>query len=173
MKNRRSYIKTSRQEASYGQRYPCPALYSFWVEVGLQRGSGPDRGRSPVEWGDFPFVRPSVRPSLHPSVRPSIHPSVPPLEGPRASQAGLRARQAGLRASQPGLSALLPSLRASQPASIRRTHKRKDRKKISPFYRTSFPIGAAAQNVYYRFLKNLNRCPIKPPKSFFSQQDLF
>ena len=30
-------------------------------------GSGPDRGRSPVEWGDFlsvcPFVRPYVRPS--------------------------------------------------------------------------------------------------------------
>ena len=26
--------KTSRQEASYGQRYPCPTLYSFWVEVG-------------------------------------------------------------------------------------------------------------------------------------------
>ena len=23
-------------------------------------GSGPDRGRSPVEWGDFPFVRLSV-----------------------------------------------------------------------------------------------------------------
>ena len=34
-------------------------------------GSGPDRGRSPVEWGDF---RPYVR---------------PPLEGPRASQASL------------------------------------------------------------------------------------
>ena len=45
-------------------------LYSFWVKVGLKRGSGPDRGRSPVEWGDFPFVRPSVRPSVHPSVHP-------------------------------------------------------------------------------------------------------
>ena len=68
-------------------------LYSFWVKVGLKRGSGPDRGRSPVEWGDFPFVRPSVRPS------------VPPLEGPRASQAGLRPIQPGLRASQAGLRA--------------------------------------------------------------------
>ena len=31
-------------------------------------GSGPDRGRSPVEWEDFPsvclFVNPSVRPSV-------------------------------------------------------------------------------------------------------------
>ena len=32
-------------------------LYSFWVKVGLKRGSGPDRGRSSVEWGDFPYVR--------------------------------------------------------------------------------------------------------------------
>ena len=23
-------------------------------------GSGPDRGRSPVEWGDFPSVRPAI-----------------------------------------------------------------------------------------------------------------
>ena len=56
-------------------------------------GSGPDRGRSPVEWGDFPSVRTSVRPSI------------PPLKGPRASQAGLRPSQSGLRASQAGLRA--------------------------------------------------------------------
>ena len=64
-------------------------LYSFWVKVGLKRGSGSDRGRSSVEWGDFPSVRPSV----------------PPLEGPRAGQAGLRPSQSGLRASQAGLRA--------------------------------------------------------------------
>ena len=29
-------------------------------------GSGPDRGRSPVEWGDFPSVRTFVRPSIPP-----------------------------------------------------------------------------------------------------------
>ena len=39
-------------------------------------GSGPGRGRSPVEWGDFPsvrtYVRPYVRPSpLEPAHRPS------------------------------------------------------------------------------------------------------
>ena len=89
-------VLTSRQEASYGQRYPCPAFYSFWVEVGLQRGSGPDRGQSPVEWGDFLsfhpfipigpslclsirpitplFIRPSIRPSIHPCVYLSVHP---------------------------------------------------------------------------------------------------
>ena len=39
-------------------------LYSFWVKVGLKRGSGPDRGRSPVEWGDFPSVRPYLCPSI-------------------------------------------------------------------------------------------------------------
>merc|ERR1712082_20909 len=77
-------------------------LYRFWVKVGLKRGSGPDRGRSPVEWGDFPSVRQSVRPS------------VPPLEGPRASQAGLRASQPGLRASQADLRASQAGFRASQ-----------------------------------------------------------
>ena len=64
------------------------------IKVPSFLGSGPDRGRSPVEWEDFPFVRPSVR--------PYVRPSIPSLEGPRASQAGLRPIQPGLRASQPG-----------------------------------------------------------------------
>ena len=34
-KKRQKRNKTRRQEASCGQRYPCPALYSFWVKVGL------------------------------------------------------------------------------------------------------------------------------------------
>ena len=42
------YVKTSRENASYGRRYRYPALYSFLVEFGLQHGSGPDRGRSPM-----------------------------------------------------------------------------------------------------------------------------
>ena len=58
---------TSRPKASSGQRYPCPAsLYWRRSSFGKQ-GSGPDRGRSPVEWGDFPYVRPSVRTSVRPS----------------------------------------------------------------------------------------------------------
>ena len=33
-------------------------------------GSGPGRGRSPVEWGDFPSVRPSVRPPMSQPIGP-------------------------------------------------------------------------------------------------------
>jgi len=36
-------------------------LYFLLGFHGGRQGSGPDRGRSPVEWGDFPFVRLSVR----------------------------------------------------------------------------------------------------------------
>ena len=86
-------------------------------------GSGPDRGRSPVEWGDFPFVRPFVRSSVRPPLwasQPGLRPSQPGLRpsqpGLRASQPGLRASQPGLRPSQPGLRPSQPSLRASQPA---------------------------------------------------------
>ena len=64
-------------------------LYFLLGFNGGKQGSGPDRGQSPVEWGDFPFVRPSVRPSARPSarpsvrlsVRPSIRPSVRPFVG--------------------------------------------------------------------------------------------
>ena len=67
-------------------------------------GSGPDRGRSPVEWGDFPYVRPYVRPSVPPS-------------GPFSQTDG-----------------------RTDGRTDRRTYVRK----ISPFYRTLSPIGAAA-----------------------------
>ena len=39
-------------------------------------GSGPDRGRSPVEWGDFPSVRLFVRPFIRPFIRPFVRLSV-------------------------------------------------------------------------------------------------
>ena len=74
-------------------------LYFLLGFHGGRQGSGPDRGQSPVEWGDFPSIRLFV---------------CPPLEGPRASQAGLRPSQAGLRASQSGLRASLAGFRASQ-----------------------------------------------------------
>lgn len=32
---KKGMLITIRQEASYGQQYPCPTLYSFWVIVGL------------------------------------------------------------------------------------------------------------------------------------------
>ena len=57
-------------------------LYFLLSFHGGRQGSGPDRGQSPVEWGDFPFVRPSVRPSVCPSVRP-----FPPLRHPAKPEA--------------------------------------------------------------------------------------
>ena len=42
-------------------------------------GSGPDRGQSPIEWGDFPFVRSSVCPFVHSSVCPFVRLSVCPF----------------------------------------------------------------------------------------------
>ena len=49
-------------KASYGQRYPCPALLCIRVVVGLYRGSGQDRRQSLVEWGDVSSIRPSICP---------------------------------------------------------------------------------------------------------------
>ena len=69
-------------------------LYFLLGFHGGRQGSGPNRGQSPVEWGDFPYVRPSIRPSVCPSVCPSICPSVPPpgwLAGPQAWLAGPQA----------------------------------------------------------------------------------
>ena len=42
-------------------------------------GSGPNRGQSPVEWGDFPFVSPFVRlsPPLGHPARPETQPAMP------------------------------------------------------------------------------------------------
>ena len=36
------------------------------IYMNVKQGSGPDRGRSPVEWGEIPSVRSSVRPSIPP-----------------------------------------------------------------------------------------------------------
>ena len=71
-------------------------------------GSGPNRGQSPVEWEDFPYVRPSVRPSICPSVHPSVRMSIRPSLW--AIQPGLKPSQLGLRPSQPGLRPNQPSL---------------------------------------------------------------
>ena len=49
--------------------------------VGQFLGSGPDRGRSPVEWGDFPSVRPFIRPFVH----PPLWASQPGLRGGRTN----------------------------------------------------------------------------------------
>ena len=42
-------------------------LYFLLGFHGGRQGSGPDRGRSPVEWGNFPYVRSYVRSPPGPS----------------------------------------------------------------------------------------------------------
>ena len=111
--------------------------------------------RSPPLWA----IQSGLRPS-----QPGLMPSQPGL---RQSQLSLRPSQPGLRPSQPGLRPSQPGLRPSQPASqvsgfrdgwlgLRpgwmaqrggmdgRTDELTNGRKISPFYRTLSPIGAAA-----------------------------
>ena len=52
-------------------------LYFLLSSHGGRQDSGPDRGQSPVEWGDFLFVHPSVRLSVHLFVPPLGHPALP------------------------------------------------------------------------------------------------
>ena len=77
-------------------------LYFLLGFHGGKQGSGPDRGRSPVEWGDFPFVRPfpclgyPARPEGQPA-RPEAQPARPeaqPASQPQAS--GLAGWASGL-----------------------------------------------------------------------------
>ena len=62
-------------------------LYFLLGFHGGRQGSGPDRGQSPVEWGDFLyvrlFVRPSVLPLGHPA-RPEAQPTRPEAQPSRA-----------------------------------------------------------------------------------------
>ena len=147
----------------------------FWPFFLVFLGSGPDRERSPVEWGDFPSIRLYVRPSIRPYVPPSRAQEPARQASKPASQASEPARQAseplrpGWLALRPGWLALRPAWLAMRPAWLAlrpdwlglrpawlafgpsrgertdgwidvRTYVRK----ISPFYRTSSPIGAAA-----------------------------
>ena len=73
-------------------------LYFLLGFHGGRQGSGPNRGQSPVEWGDFPYVRTSVRPYIRTFARLFVRTSLP-------------------WAIQPGLSPSQPGLRPSQPAS--------------------------------------------------------
>ena len=84
----------------------CLALLYFLLGFhGGRHASGPNRGQSPVEWGDFssvcPFVCPFVRPPLG------------------AIQPGLRRSQPGLGPSQPGLRPSVPENGQNMPQIIR------------------------------------------------------
>ena len=71
-----------------------------------RQGSGPDRGQSPVEWGDFPSVRPSLRPFPplgHPA-SPEAQPASPEVQPARPE--AQPARPEAQRASQPQASSM-------------------------------------------------------------------
>ena len=57
-------------------------------------GSGPDRGQSPVEWGEILYVRTSVRPSPPALLALQAGPQAP-LTGPQAPLTGPQAPPAG------------------------------------------------------------------------------
>ena len=103
-------------------------------------------------------------------VRSFVHSAIWAIQpGLRSSQPGLRSSQLGLRLSQPGLRPSQPGLRPSQPQASGmagwasgladwgsglagwprggngQTDGRTNEQKISPFFRTSSPIGSAAQ----------------------------
>ena len=88
-------------------------LYFLLSFQGGRQGSGPNRGRSPVEWGDFPYICSFVQVSW--------------LAGWASGLAGWASGLAGWPRGGNG-----------------RMDVRTDERKISPFYRTSSPIGAAA-----------------------------
>ena len=112
LKNLLKVIYTLKSEAE--------GMLSYVIKIHAFLGSGPNRGRSPVEWGDFPSVRPSIRTSVRPYVPPSRaqEPARQALDP--ASQASEPARQASepaRQASEPARQASEPASQASEPAS--------------------------------------------------------
>ena len=75
-------------------------LYFLLSFHGGRQGSGPNRRQSPVEWGDFPFIRPSPLLAIQPGLRPSQRCLKPEawLAGPEAWLAGPQAWLAGPQA---------------------------------------------------------------------------
>ena len=75
-------------------------------------GSGPDRGQSPLEWGEIPYVRTSVHPPLDLLAGPQAPLAGPqaPLAGPQAPLTGPQAPLAGPQASLAGPQASLEGL---------------------------------------------------------------
>ena len=132
------------------------SMFELTLLIHVFLGSGPDRGQSPVEWGDFPSVSPFVRPFVRPSpplwaIQPGLRPSQPSLKpetwlagclGLRPGWLGLRPGWLGLRSGWLGLRPGWLAQRGGGRTNGR-TYKRTNGQKISPFYRTLSPIGAA------------------------------
>ena len=127
---------------------PC---FSLWPKSSFgKQGSGPDRGQSPVEWEDFPYVCPSICLSIHTSPLLSIKP-------------GLRPSQPGLKPEAWGLAG--PQARLDGPEGG--TYVWMEGLKISPFYKTLSPIGAAAQKRFYVAFHSGLECNFDAPRKNF------
>ena len=85
-------------------------LYFLLGFHGGRQGSGHNRGQSPVEWGDFPYVCSSI----HPSVRP-----FPPLGYPARleAQPAMPEAQLAMPEPQPDRPEAQPARSEAQPAS--------------------------------------------------------
>ena len=94
-----------------------PLLYFLLGFHGGRQGSGPDRGRSPVEWGDFPSVRPSIRLSVRSplwAIQPGLRASQPSLN-PETWLAGWLGLMPGWLGLRPGWLGLRPGWLGLRP----------------------------------------------------------
>ena len=126
-------------------------------------------GRFYVRTSVHPFVRPFVHSPLL-AIQPGLRPSQPSLKhetwlagwlGLKPGWLGLRPGWLGLR---PGWLGLRPGWMAQRGG---RMDKRMDGRKISPFYRTSSPIGAAAQKPDNRWKELFNSHKIRASAIFY------
>ena len=125
-------------------------------------GSGPDRGQSPVEWGEIPFVRSSVCPSVPSLAGPQTLLAGPQtlLAGPQTPPAGPQTLPAGPQTPQtPQTPQVSPQTHAAGPqkplagpwmdgwmsrGKNGQTDRWTDGRNYFPFNRTLSPLGAAA-----------------------------
>ena len=103
---------------------------SLWVRNSFFLGSGPDRGQSPVEWGEIL--------SIHPSIRLSIRPSIRPPQGLKGRPTESEGQPAGSEGQLEGYGGQ-PAGSEGQPEGGRT-----NKQNFSSFYRTLSPVGAAA-----------------------------
>ena len=117
-------------------------MFSPLVFISLFLDSSPNRGRSPVEWGEILSVHPSIHLFRPRQSQPGLRSN---QAGLRTSQAGLRTSQAGHRASQLSLRASYAEFMSSQLAIMgRQMDGWTDVENIFLFNRNLFPIRAAA-----------------------------
>ena len=111
-------ISTQRHQMVSGS---LALLYFLLGFHGGRQGSGPDRGQSPVEWGDFPSVRTFVCPS-------------PPLGHPARSEA-----QPARPEAQPARPEAQPARPETQPARPEAQPARPEAQSASPEAQPAMP----------------------------------